>query len=428
MTAALLPTCRNWLCDPHHTWRFPCAFWLGSRLLILLAFFGIAPLLNAEVAVGSYAFVGGDGQWYLRIATEGYTIDPDGIWRSPAFFPLFPLLIRLLMLVQIPPEMGGGLISNLAFLGAVWLLHSWLQERHNLSVARWATAVLTLCPFSLFGTVLYTEGLFLVLTIAVLRAFESRELVGLAIAGVLATAVRPPGVTLIPALLLQAGRERRPWLTYLVILLMAGGLITYSLYCGLHLGHPLAFSHAQIHWGRSIGDLRPWLRIFLITVVGETNYHAQSLARIDHPLAVLLVSVLAIAVWYWRERLGHTTPYWTFAVVCAVWLVGDYGLLRLSGLFGGAFLLWHTRRHLSGAVTLYGFCSLGLLLLSGDDLSADRYVYGIAPLTIAAGVALAERPRVGYGLLPLSAIMLLTMATQLGQGILVAGRAALPIG
>lgn len=426
MTAALLPACRNWLCDPRHTWRFPFVFWLGSRLLILLAFFGIAPLLNAEAAVGSYAFVGGDGQWYLRIATEGYTVDTDGIWRSPAFFPLFPLLIRLLMVVQIPPEIGGFVVNNLAFFGAVWLLHGWLQQRHNLSVARWATAVLTLCPFSLFGTVLYTEGLFLVLTIAALRAFAARELGGLAIAGLLATAVRPPGVALIPALLLQAWRERRPWLTYLAIVAMAGGLAGYSLYCWLHLGHPLAFSIAQSQWSRSVGDLRPWLRMALAMIVGETNYHAQSLARIDHPLAVLLVSALAIAVWCWRDRLGWATPYWTFVVVCAAWIVGDYGLLRLGGVFGGTVLLWLTRRKLDGAVTLYGFCSLGLLLLSGSDLSAERLAYGIVPLTIAAGVALAERPRVGYGLLPLSAIVLLTIATQLGQGILVAGQAVLP--
>ncbi|MGB0564637.1 MAG: mannosyltransferase family protein [Spirulinaceae cyanobacterium] len=413
---------RTWLMDETHTGRFPWALWLFSRLLIFVAFFGLAPLLNAEVAVGSDAFVGGDGQWYLRIASEGYTIDPDGLWRSPAFFPLYPLLIRGLAIGPMAPEVAGFCINNLAFLGAVWLLHHWLQQQYHLTVARWAVAVLVLCPFSLFGTVLYTEGLFLLLTVAALWAFETRRLGVMTLSGFLATAVRPPGLALIPALLLQAVREKRPAVTYGGIIAMAGGLMAYSLYCWLQLGDPLIFSAAQDQWGRTVGDLQPWLRLLTVTVVGETNYHARGLARIDHPLAVVLVTGLAIAVWCRRDRLGRATPYWTFFVVCAAWIVGDYGLLRLGGVFGGAMMLWQLRRHLTGAVLLYGFCGLGLLLLSGSDLSAERLAYGIVPLTIAAGVGLDQHPRVGYGLLPWSAIVLLTIATQLGQGILVAGR------
>lgn len=419
-----LHSSQRWLLNPAQPWRLPLSCWLASRALILFAFLGIAPLFAPEVAVGNHvgvrAFFGGDGEWYLRIATEGYTVDADGALRSPAFFPLLPLLIRLLMVLQIPPEIGGCLINNLAFLGAVLLLHHWLMGQYGLRVARWAVAVLTFFPLSVFGTVLYTEGLFLCLTTLTLYAFETRRLGLMSLGGVLATASRPPGLVLIPALLLQAWREGRSRLTIMAILVMGGGLCSYSLFCWWQLGHPLAFSQAQDYWGRSMGDLQPWLRMFLVMVVGETNYHGGGLIRVDHPLAVLIVTGLAVLVWFWRDRLGKATPYWAFLVVCACWIVGDYGFLRIGGVFGGALLLWHTRHQLTGVVMLYGFGSLGLLLMSGSDLSAERYVYGIIPLTIAAGIALAERPRLGYGLLPLSAIALLTMAIQLGQGILVA--------
>lgn len=420
ISTALTQSCRTWLLDETVVWRFPVTFWLGSRLLIGLAFFVIAPLLNSEVAVGSYAFIGGDGEWYLRIATEGYTVDPDGALRSVAFFPLYPLLIRGLMLLQIPATVAGFLINNVAFLGAILLLYHWLKNSQHVTIARWTVAVLTLCPLSIFGTVLYTEGLFLLLTTIALWAFTTEQWGKLAIAGAFATAVRPPGVALIPALGLQAWREARSVQAYGAIGAIALGITAYALFCAVQLGDPLAFSAAQDYWGRQVGNLQPWLRLTLTMLLGETNYHAGQLVRLDHPLSVIAVTGFALAVWSQRDRLGRATPYWTFVTVCACWIVGDFALLRLVGVFGGALLLWQTRQQLPGAVTLYGFCSLGLLLFSGNDLSAERLAYGIVSLTIALGSFLARHPRVGYGLLPWSAIALLTIATQLGQGILVA--------
>lgn len=409
-----------WLVDERKLWRFPIFCWLVSRGLILLAFFVIAPLLDSEVAVGSYAFIGGDGEWYLRIAAEGYTLDADGALRSPAFFPLYPLLIRLLTIFHLSPEISGILINNTAFLGATLLLYSWLKSQHNHQVALWGTAVFTFCPFSLFGTVLYTEGLFLLLTMIALKAFTEKRLGLMAISGILATATRPPGILLIPALLIQAWRERRSPLTFIAVISIGSGLLSYSIYCWLQFNDPLAFSHAQAYWTRQLGDLRPWLKIFLMTVAGDTNYNAGELVRIDHPLSVLLVFGASLGTYFRRHDFGRFTPYWTFIIICICWIVGDYGFLRLGAVFGGLLLLWHTRSQLAGVVTLYGFCSLGLLLISGSHLSADRLSYGIISLTIAAGVALAKHPLVGYGLLPLSAIILITIATQLGQGILVA--------
>ncbi|NEO84778.1 MAG: hypothetical protein F6J87_11065, partial [Spirulina sp. SIO3F2] len=165
-----------WLTNAQQPWRLPFSYWLGSRLLILCAIFIITPLISPELAQGINTFTANDGQWYLRIATEGYTIDPDGALRSPAFFPLFPALIWLLSQLQIPPTVGGLLINNIAFLGALLLLHDWLRRRYKPAIAHWTIAVLCLHPSSLFGTVLYSEGSFIFLSVLLLKSFDEKRL------------------------------------------------------------------------------------------------------------------------------------------------------------------------------------------------------------------------------------------------------------
>ena len=109
--------------------------------------------------------------------------------------------------------------------------------------------MLAWCPFSLFCTVIYTEGLFLFLTASALRAFERGEYIWAAFWGALTTATRGPGVALIPAFWLTAWREKRPPLAYAAGFASAIGLFLFSLYCGIDLGDPLAFIRIQKAWG-----------------------------------------------------------------------------------------------------------------------------------------------------------------------------------
>ena len=131
-----------------------------------------------------------DGKWYSQIATSGYSYADDGQYHSVAFYPLFPLLIRGLMSLGMPLEISGVLLNSLAFLGALVLVYFWVEEQYDTGAAKWTTAVLAWCPFSLFCTVIYTEGLFLLLTTAALRFFERGEYIRAAVCGALTTATR----------------------------------------------------------------------------------------------------------------------------------------------------------------------------------------------------------------------------------------------
>ncbi|GAA6618564.1 mannosyltransferase family protein [Scytonema sp. NUACC26] len=346
---------------------FVIAMWLISRLVVVVGMQVIAPILYTSPVQTHWQtaypldFVPGfipkpswelfshwDGKWYGRIVLNGYDYADDGQQHSVAFYPVFPLVIRGVMMLGLPFEVAGTLVSNFSFLGALLLLYSWTKDRHGIHVARWVIAVIVWCPFSLFCTVIYTEGLFLLLTTAALRAFDKRQHIQAAIWGALASATRATGVTLIPAFLFVAWREKRPAIAYVAGLAVGIGLVSFSLYCGVRFGDPLAFIRIQKAWAQ---------------------------------------------------------PNWWFILRDAV-DAGNDSLIKVVMVFGGGYLLWYLRTKISSVAIVYGFCSLLVMIFSGALMSINRYAYGVVSLSIAFGLVLSQHLRWGYAILTWFAISL----------------------
>lgn len=363
---------------------FVIAMWLLSRLVIVGMMQLIAPL-SSPLSENYYVnpiplgyvpgsvpqsgwglFAHWDGAWYLKIATEGYNyaknVQLNSLY-SIAFFPLFPLLICGVMTLGFSAEVAGVLVSNLAFLGALLLVYRWVEERHDINSARWATAVLAWCPYSLYGTAIYTEGLFLLVTTASLRAFEKGQYVWAALWGAMATATRVTGVMLVPTYVFVALRERRPAIAYATALVTGLGLLLFIIYCAVSFGDPLAFIHVQRGWRETVGgfDWRGWLKVFITGLTFSSQF------------------------------------------------------IKFVMVFGGGYLLWHLRHKLSRVLVIYGFCSLGLLLSTGSLMSIDRHAYAIVSLPIALGVLLAQYPRWGYAVVGYFAIVLANFSLRFAR-------------
>jgi Gpi18-like mannosyltransferase len=352
---------------------FVIAMWFLSRLVIAIGMQVIAPLLgplpNFPPAVVGFVPKSGwelfshwDGNFYIQIATLGYSYVNDGQPHSVAFFPVFPLLIRGLMALGMRAEAAGVLINSSAFLAALVLVYFWVEERYDAGAAKWTIAVLAWCPFSLFCTVVYTEGLFLFVTASALRAFERGEYIWAAFWGALTTATRGPGLALIPAFLLVAWSEKRPPLAYVAGFASALGIFSFSLYCAIRFGDALAFVHVQKGWPQA-----SWFDIFKD---------------------------------FLRFRL--------------------YTRAKVVMVFGGCYLLWYLRKRLSITIICFGFCSLALLITSGVLQSVDRCAYGIVSLSIGLGLLLAARPRWGYVLMGLFGILLLRFSVKFASWVWVA--------
>ncbi|NEO27912.1 MAG: hypothetical protein F6K03_13755, partial [Kamptonema sp. SIO4C4] len=342
----------------HHTFlkhdlSFVLLMGVLSRGVILLAMWGIAPFLavpegSVPPEIGFQSFAWWDGEWYLEIATQGYSYAEDGQQHSVAFFPLFPLLIRLVMTVGISPTVAGTLINNLAFFGALWLLFVWVKSRYGGSIARWTVVALAWCPYSLYGTTVYTEGLFLFLTTATLWTFEQRNYTQASLWGFLATVTRPPGVAMIPGFFWTAWRKRLSWQAYGVCGAIALGILLFMAYCGWQFGEPLAFVKIQETWGRSRSfDIADWWRILMYVVIGVPNYDAGYIKDWTHPLLVTLIFMLGGLLWQLRQQMGAISSYGGVVLVVMFWLIGGDPFLTLCMVWGGLYLLWRTRHQLT---------------------------------------------------------------------------------
>lgn len=352
---------------------FILAMWLLSRLVVIIAMQLIAPMLPlspvAHSGILPLGFTPGfvpksswilfshwDGVWYRKIATVGYEYINDGKYHTIAFFPLFPILARAVMFLGLPFEIAATLVNNFALLGAMWIVYHWMQERYDITTARWSTSVLAWCPLSLFGTVIYTEGLFLLFSTAALRAFDKSQYTSAGLWGAMATATRSTGLMLVPSFLIVAWRENKPKQAYFAAFATTMGLILFSLYCGWRFGDLIAFVSVQ-------------------------------------------------KAWNWQH------PGWWNVLIKALTLDKE-NLLRIVMFFGGGYLLWHLRTRLPLVAVVYGLASLAMIQATGSLSSVSRYVYGIVSVSLALGILLANHPRWGYLILSLFATVLAYLAIK----------------
>lgn len=398
---------------------FVTTMWLLSRVVIIVAMLLIAPSLpipeNAQVPTfGWDVFYAWDSVWYHRIVVVGYEFINDGKQYSVAFFPLLPLLTRIIMYFGLPFQVAATLLNNAAFLGALIILYSWVKESHGTNAARWSTAVLAWCPYSLYGSVIYTEGLFLLFSTAALRAFDNKQHISAAIWGILSTATRITGVMLIPAFLFVAWKQRRGVKAYLAGFAVGIGAFLYSLYCLIKFGDALAFVHVQKGWRDSTGfAAQGWWNMLMQIVLGS-------------PLLFGIIVVSGFLLWRFRQQLadiklrGLLYFLWLLpwlAIGEPLWSAtanpfGKIPLVKIAIVFGGLYLLWYSRAKIPLVAAVYGFFSYALILNTGLTASVERYAYGIVSLSFALGLLLKHYRAWGYAITGFFAILLASLAVQ----------------
>jgi hypothetical protein len=194
-----------------------------------------------------------DAYWYLEIARHGY--DPSG--RDAAFFPGYPLLTRAIDEVTPLGEVGAALlVSNVAFLAALIVLHGLTRREYGEDVARRAVILLAIFPTSFFFLAPYSESLFLLFTLLTFWWCRQDRWFLAAAAAACAVATRTTGVLLVPCMLIDA-LDRRSHRTAFAGRVTASvapllGLAAYGLWWFERNGDLLAPVHAQDAWMRSL--------------------------------------------------------------------------------------------------------------------------------------------------------------------------------
>src|SRR5262249_42897786 len=128
--------------------------------------------------------------------------------------------------------------------------------------ARRAVLLATVFPFAFFFGAVYTESLFLCVTVASFYFFRTkRPLLG-ACFGAVATATRVNGILMRPALAWTAGGEAAPpapsrLRALAAVLLAGGGLAAYCLYVYRLTGNPFEWATSIERWNYYPGGT-PW--------------------------------------------------------------------------------------------------------------------------------------------------------------------------
>lgn len=224
-----------------------------------------------------------DGQWYRDIVERGYNVNYDLSSRelvNLAFFPLFPLLVKLLTMIGLPFWLAGSLI-NIVFTLASFVLLFRIAYRYSgsLWLASFAILPLILNPAFFITLSTYTEGLGLFVVSLILHGLVNSRYRWV-ISGLLIAAVtRGIGVPLFALVFVVVAvhfwKERKLELRHYAAL--AAGLFAagfWPLFVGITLESPTASLEILSFWTTSTK-----YPLWIIPVAGAGVYILHRLSK-----------------------------------------------------------------------------------------------------------------------------------------------------
>jgi len=277
----------------------------------------------SDVGWGVDVWARWDGGWFTHIARDGYT-DPK---TTTAFFPAYPLLVRAVGWVLAGHYVLAGVVVSLAAAAAAFvLLRELAAELVGDDAAHRALVYLAVFPAALFLGAVYSESLYLLLTVGAFLAAMRGRYVAAGVAAGLAVLTRPTGVMLLPALALLAWRERSRVgaLTRLAVAMPMAA--AWPLWLWAAFGHPLQFLGAERNeWHRHLSPAGPfegawkglvagWNGVLQFVAGGNRFPGADDSLQaaginLEALAAAIFVVVLGVVAW---RRLG--APYGVFVL------------------------------------------------------------------------------------------------------------------
>ena len=299
------------------------AAFLVSRLVIVVA----AALVEAGVFVSNPRLTSGDpapilrslttwdGDWFVGIARNGYHVEAFGDtgYHDYAFFPLYPMLVRVLALPW--PSLVGpiAIVLNAVLFAIALVLLVRLGRRHfGEQRAIRAAALLAIFPFSFVYSMAYSETLTLALILASFLAVE-RGYAGRA--GVffgLASLTRAQSAFyLIP--LLMASRLRGPnrW-RWLALGLGPLATLSYIVWVAFFTGSWNGYFGSYAAWGRNSGGSAAGSGSVGEAITGPLAYYFIT-------LMILLIVSVGLFVFARRDKIPP--EYIAIPVISLVFLL-----------------------------------------------------------------------------------------------------------
>ena len=135
----------------------------------------------------------GDVPHYIRIAEHGYSVG-DEFENLIVFYPLFPMLMKVVGFVVRDHMAAGIVISNVCSVFSACFLYKLVRMDHSKEAAGLSVLFLMLYPFAFFMSFCYTEALFVMLCLMCAYFCRRGTWWAAGITGMLAALCRTQGV------------------------------------------------------------------------------------------------------------------------------------------------------------------------------------------------------------------------------------------
>jgi Gpi18-like mannosyltransferase len=292
-----------------------------------------------------------DGVHYLKIAHEGYT-------NNGRFLPLLPLLIYTFTFWTTSFELQytiAWVLVQLVALGSLILFYKLLRLDYSSSQSFQAILFLLLFPTAFFLGSIYTEGLFLLLTVLSFYLIRQKKIVLSALSASLLPLTRVVGIAILPALIYELYQSKKRLKDLMVpvlpLLLIIVSLVGLSLYDNLKWQDPLYFIHAhtQLQNGRSSElvfipqTVFRYLKILLTLPLQEFNWWVALLELSSFVFTCLML----IIAWFKKVRVSYI-----------IFALGAFLIPTFSGTFTGL------PRYILGLIPIY----IALTLIKNNSL------------------------------------------------------------
>lgn len=314
--------------------KYPLTVYLIWRLMVLLYQIFLQPFykITAESStIYQRIFLSWTTYWdtghYIGIATKGYH------YPQQAFFPLWPLILRVFWAIGIPIEVAVYIITFILGLWTFVLFYIIGKKLIGEEKTKLALLLFAAFPSSMFLISGYTESLFMTLVLSSFLFLEKKKYVLSALVGGLAGMTRLAGLGVVLSFMFTHLRRKM-----LLLIIGISGLMFYMLYLHLAFGNSLLFFEATKEWCQ-----------------------VSSKCGLTFPLTPLLNYGNLVLIGWVKPSLNFMFLDWFFAVVFL--LLSFFILMKFS-------------------LSYFVYCLIVILLplLSGSTVGMTRYILVAFPV------------------------------------------------
>jgi len=241
-----------------------------------------------------------DSVWYLDIARNGYIYNGADKLSNIVFFPIYPALIAVVSFFTLGNlALAGWIVSMVSLVIACIFIYKLVKEFHPTLDPYQVIFFLLIFPTAFFFNAVYTESLFLALSVATFYFALKKNFLLAGVIGLAASLTRISGILIFIPIAWEyyeaMGFKKIFNLKFIPLLLIPLGTFCFFLYDYLAFGDWLLFFKVESLWGRQ----------FMLNKEHFNLFSNPALVNFSLDLAFVVLSFVASALSFKKLRISY---------------------------------------------------------------------------------------------------------------------------